>query len=403
MESAVATTYELDDPQKAADELIASIKEQLELKGNSVGILLCDADADGAAITERIKGELGVTVAGMTTLATFDPEGHHEGATVLTVLTANDVTFATAVSQPLGEDYEQQIIAAYQATVPAGRGAGTGAGIGDRPALVLAFCPNGEHFSGDKYPDVLSPVVGNAPIMGGVCSDDYDYERARVFLGGAEYKDSLVIVTLWGAARPLFSIRHVTSQFAERIRRVVHARDNVVFTVGDETFVEYLEGFGLNIDVEDPLLAFTSYPMMLTREDKDEVPLMRHILSLDHETGAGTFVGDVPTGTLANICLVNRNDLKVSARESMEALVRLMGEHTKDGYEYSTVLCISCCGRAIILGSDSDAEGEAISELLPAGLSLTGAYCLGEICPSRYVDGEAVNRFHNCSITFCAF
>jgi len=120
-------------------------------------------------------------------------------------------------------------------------------------------------------------------------------------------------------------------------------------------------------------------------------------------TGAGTFVGDVPTGTLANICLVNRNDLKVSARESMEALVRLMGEHARDGYEYSTVLCISCCGRAIILGSDSDAEGEAISELLPAGLSLTGAYCLGEICPSRYVDGEAVNRFHNCSITFCAF
>jgi len=72
-------------------------------------------------------------------------------------------------------------------------------------------------------------------------------------------------------------------------------------------------------------------------------------------------------------------------------------------YEYSTVLCITCCGRAMILGADSDAEGRVLSEMLPDGISLAGAYCLGEICPVLYKDGKAFNRFHNCSITFCMF
>jgi hypothetical protein len=42
-----------------------------------------------------------------------------------------------------------------------------------------------------------------------------------------------------------------------------------------------------------------------------------------------------------------------------------------------------------------------VAELLPENMTLAGAYCLGELCPTRYVDGEATNRFHNCSITFC--
>ncbi|MDR2105978.1 MAG: FIST C-terminal domain-containing protein, partial [Coriobacteriales bacterium] len=160
------------------------------------------------------------------------------------------------------------------------------------------------------------------------------------------------------------------------------------------------EGFGLRTDVPDPLVAFTSYPMMLTRDQEDETPLMRHIAGLDLSTGVGTFIADVPTGTLANICLINRDDIKMSARESMRSLLQKMAE--EPGYEYSAVFCISCCGRAVILGTDSDAEGSIVAELLPRGAVLSGAYCLGELCPTRYVDGVAINRFHNCSITFCA-
>jgi hypothetical protein len=395
MKSAVVISYELDDPEEAARQLAGSLGEKLPLGKNSVGILLCDADTDGAAVTGELKKLLGFEVAGMTTLAVLDSDGHHEAAIVLMVLTADDCGFFTAVSESLAEgDHERKIADTYRAAGPAGT-----EDYGARPGVMFAFCPYGMPFSGDRYPDILSQTAEGVPLMGGISSDDYDYVLARVFLSGNAYKDAMVSVGVWGNVKPAFALRHVTSRFAERIRRVVEADKNVVYKVGDETFVKYLESFGLKTDVADPLLAFTSYPMMLTREGGDETPLMRHISGLNLADGSGEFFGDVPTGTLANICLVSKEDIVAACRESMKALLEEAGRQRD--YEYSAVFCISCCGRAMILGRDAGAEGGILSEMLPPNMSLAGAYCLGEICPASYRNGKVSNRFHNCSITFC--
>ena len=397
MKSSTVITYELDDAGKAARQLAESIKNELVLDNNAIGILLCDADVDGAVVTEELKELLGIEVAGMTTLAVLDREGQHEAAAILTVLTSDDCVFLAKASGALsGKDYEKNIAMVCGEVVPDDKDSA------GKTGLLFSFCPNGMTFSGDMFPEIISKELKNTPVIGGVASDDYDFERARVFLSGREYKDSLVLVGVWGSIDPVFSIRHVTSRFAERIRRVTEAKGNIVYKVGDETFVEYLESFGLKTDVPDPVLAFTSYPMMLTQSDSDEeVQLMRHISGLDHENGSGSFFGDVPVGTMANICLINKNDIVTACRESFKALLEEAG--SRPDYEYSTVLCITCCGRAMILGTDSDAEGRVLSEMLPDGITLAGAYCLGEICPVLYKDGKAANRFHNCSITFCMF
>ena len=393
MKSATAFTTELDDATKAAGQLADSIGERLVLMKNAVGILFCDADMDGAAVTEELHRLLGIEVAGMTTLGILDKDGYHEAAAVFTVLTADDCVFCITASESLAEsNFEQRIVESAKSVSPENPGGMNG--------LIFAFCPNGMPFSGDIYPDMLSKATGGVPVIGGVASDDYDFTRARVFLSGKEYRDSLILAGVWGNIKPIFSIKHVTSRFAERIRRVTDAEGNHVRKVGEETFIQYLENFGLKTDVPDPVLAFTAYPMMLTNVDiEDEVPLMRHIAGLNHEDGSGTFFGDVPVGALANICLINKNDLTAACRESMDAILQESAEYP--GYEYSTLFCMSCCGRAMILGSDSYAEGRVLTEMRPDGLVLTGAYCLGEICPTRYKDGVAVNRFHNCSITFC--
>jgi hypothetical protein len=394
MQSATAICYELDDPEEAVRQLAASVKEKLVLKKHSIGILFCDADCDGAAVTGGLGELLGIDIAGMTTLAILENKGHHEGAITLLVLTAEDCFFSPAVSLPLsGKDYRTGITEAYKTSISR-----TGDGYGPKPGLIFAFCPSGMPYSGDKYPEILSGAAQGVPVIGGVCSDDYDYQRARIFFSGNEYKDSMVLISVWGNVKPVFSLRHVTSRFAERIRRVVKAKDNKVYKVGDETLVKYLEGFGLKTDVPDALLAFNSYPMMLTQEGGDETPLMRHIQSLNLEEGSGTFFGDVPTGTLANICLVSKKDVIAACRESMQIL---LDETAGKDYQYSAILCISCCGRAMILGNDSGAEGAILAGMLPSGVNLAGAYCLGEICPTRYGNGVASNRFHNCSITFC--
>ena len=395
MKSSTVITYELDDAGKAASELAESIAKELVLEKNSVGIFLCDADVDGASVTGELKKLLGIEIAGMTTLAVLDKDGHHEAAAILTVMTADDCVFSAKASAPLSSpDYENSIKETCCAILPEDKS------YLEKTGVLFSFCPAGLTFSADIYPEIISKELESIPVIGGIASDDYDFERARVFLSGEEYKDSLVLVGIWGNISPVFSIRHVTSRFAERIKRVIEAKGNIVYKVGDETFIKYLESFGLKTDVPDPVLAFTSYPMMLTRSDaEDEVPLMRHISGLNHEDGSGSFFGDVPVGTMANMCLINKNDIVNACRESFGALLDEAGKNPD--YKYSTVLCITCCGRAMILGPDSDAEGRVLEEMLPDGISLAGAYCLGEICPALYKDGKVSNRFHNCSITFC--
>ena len=246
MKSVTAFTTELDDAKKAAGQLAEAINEKLVLMENSVGVLLCDADMDGAAVTGELQKLLGIEVAGMTTLGILDKDGYHEAAAVFTVLTADDCVFYSTASESLAEsNFKQRIIASAESVsskTPEGKN-----------GLIFAFCPNGLPFSGDIYPDMLSQATDGVPVIGGVASDDYDFTRARVFLSGKEYRDSLILVGVWGNIKPIFSIKHVTSRFAERIRRITDAEGNLVRKVGEETFIEYLENFGLKTDVPDPV------------------------------------------------------------------------------------------------------------------------------------------------------
>jgi hypothetical protein len=93
IKSATAISCELDDASAAARELAESIRDGLVLETSSVGILICDADADGAAISGELKTLLGIDIAGMTTLAALNEDGHREAAVTLTVLTSADCSF----------------------------------------------------------------------------------------------------------------------------------------------------------------------------------------------------------------------------------------------------------------------------------------------------------------------
>jgi hypothetical protein len=389
MNSAVSVSFELDDVYQAAGQLENGIREKLEPASNSLGILYCDADVDGAALTGALSERFGCEVVGMTTLAALGPGGMNELSAVFTLLTSNEVKFAAEATPGLEADTAPALVGAAYERIDARIG---------KPKLLLIFAPTGMPFAGDIYPDAIAKAAPGVPLLGGVASDDYDFQRARVFISGRELRDAAVFAGITGGVSPRFFLQHVTSRFAERSQPVTDSDGVTVYKVGDESFIEYIEGFGLRTDVEDAIVAFNSYPMMLSREGSDETPLMRHISGLDHDSGAGVFLGNVPEGSIANICLVNKDDLVASCRLSMDKLVE---SARAGGGANSLVLCISCCGRSMILGTDSDAEGKIIKEMLPEGYNLAGAYCLGEFSPALYKDGNASNRFHNCSIALC--
>jgi hypothetical protein len=234
MKSAVVISHEIDDAMLAAEELAQAIRDKLPLKKNSIGILICDADMDGAAVTGELKKLLGFEIAGMTSLATIDTSGYHEAAAILTVLTADDCVFTVAASEPLlGEDYAQRIPEAYRQTIP------ENAKSGEKPGLAFVFAPCDMSYPGDIYVDMLADEIAGVPIIGGAASDDYQYDQGRPFLSGNEYENAMVILSIWGNVKPVFAIRHVTSPFAERVRRITDAEGTLVRKAGDETVIDY--------------------------------------------------------------------------------------------------------------------------------------------------------------------
>lgn len=102
MKSIVSVTYEMDDPETAAAELLDGITRTFTPAKNSVGILFCYSDMEIDKLAARVEEKAGFEIIGCTAIANMDErDGFHEMAVTLTVLSADDCLFATAASDPI--------------------------------------------------------------------------------------------------------------------------------------------------------------------------------------------------------------------------------------------------------------------------------------------------------------
>jgi small ligand-binding sensory domain FIST len=99
---------------------------------------------------------------------------------------------------------------------------------------------------------------------------------------------------------------------------------------------------------------------------------------------------------------MKRNDIQESAKALIDDIKNKIDQAAGDGYRYSTLFCVSCGGRYMVMGDDKDLEGDILKRNLPEGLEFAGFYAYGEICPTAVTDGKALNRVHNESIVICA-
>jgi hypothetical protein len=178
--------------------------------------------------------------------------------------------------------------------------------------------------------------------------------------------------------------------------------------VGDVSFVEYLRQFGLPVEkmaTEPGSTSFVTNPLLLEMPESsqdDGVPYVRTLHTLDLQSGTGTAIGKIPEGAVISVAAMKRRDVEVSTHEALLHLLGQIEAGQREGYAYSTIFCVSCIGRYMVMGSEREGEGRAISEGLPKNLNLSGFYGYGELCPTSVREKRALNRAHNESIVLCA-
>jgi hypothetical protein len=402
LKSTTAITYELDDIKAGTDELASNTHSGLKLAGNSFGLLLCDSDVDHETFVRELSTKIGAPIVGFSTTALFSgDEGLCDSAAILTTVTSDDVYFSLATSEPLTPgNVEKQIESTYKRALES---------LNGTPELVLAFPPYILGIMLDIYTRELDRVSGHIPVFGGLPAHDELHGRTSVYCGDTAAPDRITVLLLSGNIKPVMTVKNSLSALANLKRTVTKSKDNVVYRVGDDTFVKFLEQFGLDVDkLANPLektTSFTTYPLLIERTDTEKVdgiPIVRTLHGVDLSAGSGTAIGEVPEGCTVSVGVLQPKDIEISTRNSTRDLLERMKENEKGGYKYSTIFAVSCVARYYVMASNNTLETETLRRELPGEISMTGYYSFGELCPTSVNSGKAVNAAHNESLVLLA-
>ena len=399
MKSAVVATREIDNLELAAKELASKVKEKLNLARNSVGVVYCDADVEVDKLGELLNKELGMDIVGLTTTATIERHaGYNDMGICLSVITSDDAAFAVGCTGELENDSFPAVIKDTYAKARAKLKTG--------PALILTFAPYIPDLTSENYVELLDEASGGAPIFGGVATDHYDLQYQKTFYNGQAFTKGLVFVLLSGNIKPIFAMNHSFGTAVEKKGVITKSSGNFVEMVGDQTFKAYVESMVPVPNEELVIYHFQSTPFVMELPDyeTEEQPVVRALVTIDHKTGAGSFLSKMPEGSVLYLNEFQRENLSKSCKDALADVKRQIAEN-KD-YEYSMIFVCTCNARHLLMADDKSLESSIIGEYLqdfPANFNAMGFYGFGEICPTgKKADGTAKNRFHNISFAVCA-
>jgi hypothetical protein len=397
MKTIVAYTEEIDDLDMAVEELLEQT-QQFALEKNSMAIVFMEEEADYLAFYERLSKHWRFPVIGCTAMAML--AGRHgycrSGVTAL-IMTADDCEFSVGITGELTkEDYREELANLYRELTAR-----------QTTEAKLCLCYYGipldaKEISSSNLISALTEASGGLPIYGGTSSDNLTFDGYRVFCNDRVVKNGLALGVIAGNVSPRFvrvnSVEH-TAAFSYEI---TESEQNVVYRLGDNTFLDTMKNENMRVDREDMISAYLLSPFVV-KIDKgggDYVEAARVFSNVNFETGSGTFLGAMPEGATLSVGLLNREDV---CRTVERAFVQIFHELERQGGECSTLLCTSCSARYLALMNNPAVEAETYLKHLPEGMSLAGFYAYGELCPVRgEKTGKQYNMFHNFTFTILA-
>lgn len=397
MKSIELYTEEIDDLQEAVDELLGQMQDFVLMK-NSLAIVFTEEDTEYPVLYKLLAEKWDFPVIGCTAMAMLlGREGFCGVGISVLVLTADDCTFSVGMTDELDVDnYESEITKTY----------------GELQAkhdsdikLIISYggMVTGErNVAGDDLVGIMNKVGKGVPIYGGTAADGFTFSGFHVFCNEKVTQNGQVMALVSGNIQPKFVCINSIENRASFSYEVTESKSNQVLRLGNGTLLEALQREDMEVNKSDVLGDYILSPFVVTmrQEDGDTVEVARNLSFLNQETGAGSFLGVIPEGSILNIGIINRADVQKSVNQAFE---KIFAQIRESEYEYHTLLCNSCCARFLALASNIAAEAETYTGHLPENLSLVGIYAYGEYCPvGGNVTGKEYNMFHNFTFTILA-
>jgi hypothetical protein len=384
-----ACTYELDNPEVAVKEINDQIDIKNNLLKNRVGLLFCHSKFIEMGVMEAICKSLPFDVLGCTSmfLAQVGADKSIKTGDVMltvTVLTSDDIEFATEVCEPLTETNAVDCIQAlYQKTASL---------LNGKPELAFAFPPTMFNITIDTITEALDRASGGIPIFGTVAVDmEVHIRQPQTIYNGVGYNNRMALLLFRGPVKPKFFFIRFSEKIALTQDAIItNAEGSRIFSINNKPAASFLDELGL---IGSGQVGFSHAIPLVIGDSEGNNPEVVVVHNITPE-GALICSRHVSAGGILNIGAITADHLL----ESAKTLFRDIKEHGKE----TGLFVFSCFLRSVVLGMGSIAEVDILRQELD---SYFGPWLYvnsgGELCPRYAASGAIENQALQYALVAC--
>jgi hypothetical protein len=238
----------------------------------------------------------------------------------------------------------------------------------------------------DAFASTLPPSVS---LSGGLAGDGTDFALTLVGLDAAPVVGGIVAVGLYGDSLDIRCGNAGGWSVFGPARTITRAKGNILHTLDDRPALALYRSY-LGPEAAALPAAALRFPLrVISPGGADSV--VRSILSIDESAQTMTFAGDLPVGASAQLMRASYEELVTGAEDAARQAFSADADF---------VLCVSCVGRRVVLGQNTENELEVIRATLGSRPVIAGFYAYGELTPSG--TGGAC-RLQNQSMSITSF
>lgn len=211
-------------------------------------------------------------------------------------------------------------------------------------------------------------------LSGGLAGDGPNFKKTYVLVDGEPRESAISAVGFYGTDVSLISGAAGGWVPFGPVRTITKSNSNVLYELDGRPALELYKEFLGEQSKKLPGSALLFPINLKTGAEQSNRNAVRTILAVDEASQTMTFAGDVPEGTSIQLMRASQEDLVEAANR-----VSVFTGSKIDRALPTLSLIVSCVGRRLVMGENTENEIEEVLARLPAQTIQTGFYSYGEI------------------------
>jgi hypothetical protein len=237
----------------------------------------------------------------------------------------------------------------------------------------------------------LKDILGlDLNLSGGLAGDGANFKKTFVLVDAVPTQNAATALGFYGKEINIVSRADGGWIPFGPVRTITKAEANVLYELDGRPALSLYKNF-LGEQAKKLPSSALLFPIYL-KSDSEQLNrnTVRTILAVDESNQSMTFAGDVPTGTSIQLMRAGHENLIEAAKKVSTINADFVDE------SYQTVsLIVSCVGRRLVMGENTEDEVEMVLNHLPKNTIQTGFYSYGEIAAGH----TGICDLHNQTMT----